>query len=90
MSLRLCITTVSSSRETKAQQTEMIRVLDSCGKPYETVDISQNNDLRAEMREKCGNPTALPPQLFCGDRYLGGYMEMMNAVEDGQLDSFLQ
>ncbi|PIO15913.1 hypothetical protein AB205_0072330 [Aquarana catesbeiana] len=89
MSLKMYMTTVTSSRETKAQQQDIVRVLDTSGQPYETVDIAADNSLRAEMREKCGNPNALPPQLFLGDKYLGGYDEIMAAVEDGELKKFL-
>ncbi|CAI9586157.1 unnamed protein product [Staurois parvus] len=67
----------------------MVRVLDTCGQPYSTVDIAVDNNLRTEMREKCGNPNALPPQLCLGDKYLGGYEEVMAAVEDGTLNNFL-
>ncbi|XP_040193955.1 SH3 domain-binding glutamic acid-rich-like protein 3 [Rana temporaria] len=87
--LKMYMTTVTSSRETKAQQHEMVRVLDTSGLPYETVDIAVDNILRTEMREKCGNPSALPPQLFLGDKYLGNYDDMMRAVEDGELKKFL-
>ncbi|XP_018426574.1 PREDICTED: SH3 domain-binding glutamic acid-rich-like protein 3 [Nanorana parkeri] len=89
MALRLFITTVTGSRETKSQQSEMTRILDSCGHPYEVVDIAVDNSFRTEMREKSGNPNALPPQLFLGDKYLGGFQELMAAVEDGDLEKFL-
>ncbi|KAM5181954.1 SH3 domain-binding glutamic acid-rich-like protein 3 isoform 1-T1 [Mantella aurantiaca] len=71
MALILYLTTVTSSRETKSQQNEMTRVLDTCGQPYETVDIAVDNTLREEMRLKCSNPIALPPQLFRGEKHLG-------------------
>ncbi|KAM5181955.1 SH3 domain-binding glutamic acid-rich-like protein 3 isoform 2-T2 [Mantella aurantiaca] len=89
MALILYLTTVTSSRETKSQQNEMTRVLDTCGQPYETVDIAVDNTLREEMRLKCSNPIALPPQLFRGEKHLGGFAELMTAVENGELKTFL-
>ncbi|KAG8588728.1 hypothetical protein GDO81_006077 [Engystomops pustulosus] len=90
MPLDLYITSVTSFRETKAQQNEMMRILDTRGVTYKTVDISVDKCLLEEMREKCGNPSAVPPQLFLGNKYLGGYPELMDAVEDGEADKFLE
>ncbi|XP_068103194.1 SH3 domain-binding glutamic acid-rich-like protein 3 [Hyperolius riggenbachi] len=89
-SLRMFMTSVTSSRETKAHQAEMTRILDTCGHPYETVDISVDSNLRAEMREKSGNPSALPPLLFRGDKFIGGIEELKSAVEDSNLEELLQ
>ncbi|XP_072277636.1 SH3 domain-binding glutamic acid-rich-like protein 3 [Pyxicephalus adspersus] len=89
MDLKMYMTTVTSSRETKSQQAEMCRILDTCGHPYVTVDISVDKDLLTEMREKSCKPNAVPPQLFLGDEYLGGFQELMTAVEDGELQKFL-
>ncbi|XP_069827620.1 SH3 domain-binding glutamic acid-rich-like protein 3 [Dendropsophus ebraccatus] len=90
MSLTLYMTSVTSSRETKSQQSEVTRILDSHGAKYDTVDISQDKCFLGEMREKAGNPSALPPQLFHGDKHIGGYEQLMEAVEDGNLDKFLE
>ncbi|XP_068121580.1 SH3 domain-binding glutamic acid-rich-like protein 3 [Hyperolius riggenbachi] len=89
-SLKMYMTSVTSSRETKAHQAEMTRILDTCGQPYETVDISVDSNLRAEMRDKAGNPSALPPLLFRGNKLIGGIDELTSAVEDSKLEELLQ
>ncbi|CAJ0927839.1 unnamed protein product [Ranitomeya imitator] len=71
MSLMLFMTSVTSSRETKSQQNDMMRILDTHGVQYEQVDISVDKCILGEMREKAGNPSAVPPQLFSGDTYIG-------------------
>lgn len=55
----------------KSQQSEVTRILDGKNIKYNLVDISQDNALREEMRAKSGNPKAIPPQIFNGDRYCG-------------------
>lgn len=48
-----------------------MRILDSKSIEYKLVDISQGEEVRDEMRNKSGNPTAVPPQLFNEDQYCG-------------------
>ena len=38
---------------------------------FELIDICTDTSLRGEMREKMGDPTAIPPQIFNGDNYCG-------------------
>uniref|UniRef100_A0A8C5PAU8 SH3 domain-binding glutamic acid-rich-like protein 3 n=1 Tax=Leptobrachium leishanense TaxID=445787 RepID=A0A8C5PAU8_9ANUR len=84
MVVTVYITSVACSREIKYNQCEALRIMDSKGVKYETVDISTDNKLREEMREKAGNPKALPPQIFNEDHYCGSYEELAAAAEDGQ------
>lgn len=57
--------------QVKSQQAEVIRILDSKSIQYDLVDISVGVQVRDEMRNKAGNPTAVPPQLFNEDQYCG-------------------
>lgn len=57
--------------QVKSQQIEVMRILESKKIEYKLVDISQDEELRNEMRTKSGNPTAAPPQLFNEDQYCG-------------------
>lgn len=57
--------------QVKSQQAEVIRILDSKGIKYELIDISVGGAVRDEMRNKSGNPTAIPPQIFNEDQYCG-------------------
>lgn len=52
-----------------------MRILDSKSIEYKLVDISQGEEVRDEMRNKSGNPTAVPPQLFNEDQYCGVRIE---------------
>ncbi|CAH2221624.1 SH3 domain-binding glutamic acid-rich 3 [Pelobates cultripes] len=90
MVVTIFITSVTGSRETKSKQCESMRIMDSKGIKYETVDISVDNNLREQMREKAGDPKALPPQIFNGDHYCGGYEELVAAAEDGIVNKFLK
>ncbi|XP_040280176.1 SH3 domain-binding glutamic acid-rich-like protein 3 isoform X2 [Bufo bufo] len=69
--LTFYMTSVTSSRETKSQQNEIKRILDSHGITYDSVDISIDKCLLDKMREKAGNPSAVPPQLFRGEKCIG-------------------
>ncbi|XP_063813279.1 SH3 domain-binding glutamic acid-rich-like protein 3 isoform X2 [Pseudophryne corroboree] len=71
MALTLYMTLVTSSREIQSHQNEIIRILDTNKIQYERVDISVDKGLLEDMRKKAGNPTALPPLLFRGDKYIG-------------------
>ncbi|XP_030074220.1 SH3 domain-binding glutamic acid-rich-like protein 3 [Microcaecilia unicolor] len=90
MSIKLYSTSVTCSRETKAQQSDVTRILEGKCIKYEMVDISQDNSLREEMRTKAGNPKATPPQIFNGDEYCGDYEQFREAVEADALNDFLK
>ncbi|XP_053310510.1 SH3 domain-binding glutamic acid-rich-like protein 3 [Spea bombifrons] len=90
MVVKVYITSVTGSREIKSQQCEVMRILDSKSIVYETVDISVDNKLREEMRDKAGDPKACPPQIFNGDEYCGGYELLAAAAEEEIVDQFLK
>ncbi|XP_034269426.1 SH3 domain-binding glutamic acid-rich-like protein 3 [Pantherophis guttatus] len=88
--LTIYSTSVTGSREIKSQQSEVTRILDGKNIKYNMVDISQDNALREEMRNKSGNPKAIPPQIFNGDHYCGDYELFVEAVEQNTLQQFLK
>uniref|UniRef100_A0A8B9L1I1 Zgc:153284 n=1 Tax=Astyanax mexicanus TaxID=7994 RepID=A0A8B9L1I1_ASTMX len=55
----------------KQRQSEIFQFLDSKKIIYRALDITQSSDVKDEMRRKVGNNTALPPQIFNGDKYCG-------------------
>ena len=55
----------------KYHQQRIFNILDSKRIPYKNIDIASSEDDKIEMRERCGNPTALPPRFFKGEAYLG-------------------
>ncbi|NP_001084606.1 SH3 domain binding glutamate-rich protein like 3 S homeolog [Xenopus laevis] len=90
MVVKVYFTSVTGSREIKSKQSELMRILDSKCIEYERVDISVDDSVRTEMREKCGNPKAIPPQIFSNDLYCGDYEEFSAAVENDILSQFLK
>ncbi|XP_029475136.1 SH3 domain-binding glutamic acid-rich-like protein 3 [Rhinatrema bivittatum] len=90
MNIKVYVTSVTCSRDIKAQQSDLTRILEGKCIKYETVDISQDNSLRDEMRTKSGNPKATPPQIFNGDEYCGDYEQFRDAVEADALKEFLK
>ncbi|XP_042362918.1 SH3 domain-binding glutamic acid-rich-like protein 3 [Plectropomus leopardus] len=90
MGIKLYYTTVTASRTVKSQQAEVMRILESKKIQYELIDISVGGELRNEMKNKIGNPTAVPPQLFNEDQYCGDYEMFAEAVEADTVDQFLK
>jgi len=48
----------------------------------EWIDVTTSPAVRAKMRSECGNPRALPPQIFRDDIYLGDVETMEGFIED--------
>lgn len=90
MGVKLYYSSVTASRTIKSQQSDVIRILDSKGIKYELIDISQGGELRDEMRNKAGDPTAVPPQLFNEDQYCGNFEMFEEAVEEDTVEQFLK
>ncbi|XP_060794503.1 SH3 domain-binding glutamic acid-rich-like protein 3 [Neoarius graeffei] len=90
MTITVYFTSVTGSREIKQQQNEIFQFLDSMNIKYFVKDISQSADLKDEMREKVGDPKALPPQVFNGNQYCGDHQAYFNAVEDGKPETFFK
>lgn len=90
MGVKLYYTTVTASRTVKSQQAEMMRILDSKSIQYELIDIAVDTELRDQMRDKAGNPSAVPPQLFNEDQYCGDYEMFSDAVEADTVEQFLK
>ncbi|XP_034018462.1 SH3 domain-binding glutamic acid-rich-like protein 3 [Thalassophryne amazonica] len=81
---------VTSSLETKKNQSRIRSVLESKNIPFKCVDVTQNASDKELMRKKAGDSKALPPQLCKGNVYLGDYNAFENAVENEDLEAFLK
>lgn len=55
----------------KQRQSEILQFLDAKKIKYSALDIAGSGDLKEEMRKKVGDPSAMPPQVFNGDKYCG-------------------
>jgi hypothetical protein len=86
--IKVYFSSVSSNKELKGQQQRIFNVLDSKKISYTKVDIAEAEENKMEMRDLCGNPTALPPRFVKGDKYLGDYEKFDEAVEDEKLKEF--
>ena len=63
-------------------------LLDSKHVPYTDIGVDARPDLRREMREKSGRHTV--PQIWIGDRHVGGYDDLARLEQRGQLDELLK
>jgi len=64
-------------------------LLDAKGAPYEEHDITMGGPKRAEMMQRA-NGRHTVPQIFIGDRHIGGSDDLHDLDQAGQLDPLLQ
>ncbi len=56
---------------------------------FEEIVASMDAEKRQEMRERSGGRTTYP-QIFIGDRHIGGCDDLMALEQAGELDGLLQ
>lgn len=64
-----------------------LSLLQRKGVDFTEIDAGADADLRQEMVQRSGRATF--PQIFVGDRHIGGCDEMMSLERRGQLDPLL-
>lgn len=64
------------------------RLLDSKNVKYEEIAVDSKPDLRAEMTRKAGRTSV--PQIWIGERHVGGCDELFALDRAGQLDPLLR
>lgn len=64
------------------------RLLDKKGVSYEEIPIEGNDELRTWLTAKSGQMTV--PQVFAGDRSLGGFSDVDALDREGKLDPILR
>ncbi len=64
------------------------RLLDRKGVSYEEISVEGEDDLRSWLVEKSGQQTV--PQIFAGERSLGGYSDLAALDGEGKLDPILR
>jgi glutaredoxin 3 len=64
-----------------------IRLLDDKGVPYTEIEAGFDPAKRQEMMDRSGRSTF--PQIFIGERHVGGCDELMALDKAGQLDPLL-
>lgn len=65
------------------------RLLDEKGASFTEIDIEKTPEARAEMIQKAGGRTTVP-QIFIGDRHVGGCDDIHALDDKGQLEPLLQ
>ena len=63
------------------------RLLDRKGVPYSEVDVTADADKRMEMMKASGRRTV--PQIFIGEQSIGGFDELYELEQNGELDGLL-
>jgi glutaredoxin 3 len=63
-------------------------LLDKKGASYEEVDVYMDATARKEMMEKSGRRTV--PQIFIGERHIGGCDDLHDLDAEGGLDPLLK
>ena len=63
-------------------------LLDRKGVAYEEIDVEGKDDLRVWLAEASGQKTV--PQIFAGERSLGGFSDLDALEKQGRLDPLLR
>ena len=58
------------------------------GVDYEEIDVEERDDLRLWLAEATGQKTV--PQVFVGERSLGGFSDVDSLEREGKLDAVLR
>lgn len=64
------------------------RLLAARGAAFEEIDVDLQPERRAEMIERAGGRRTVP-QIFVGDRHVGGCDDLYALDRDGALDALL-
>ena len=56
---------------------------------YEEIDISYDDKKKEEMLKKTNGAKTIP-QIFIGEKLIGGYVELRALDKDGKLNSLLE
>ena len=64
------------------------RLLQKKNIAYEEIDVAGDDEARERLTEQTGQRTV--PQIFIGDRHVGGSDDLHALEERGELDSLLQ
>jgi len=63
-------------------------LLSKKGVSYEEISVEENDELRTWLVERSGQMTV--PQVFVGDRPLGGFSDVDALEREGRLDAILR
>lgn len=64
------------------------RLLDEKGVRYTEIEVGRGGELRAQMIQRANGRTTVP-QIFIGDRHIGGCDDLMALERAGRLDELI-
>ena len=64
------------------------RLLDSKGLSYNVIDVDNDMEKRREMESRAQRTSV--PQIFFGDRHIGGFDDLSELDGDGELDELIK
>jgi glutaredoxin 3 len=59
------------------------------GVPFEEIDVTEDHGMRARLVEMSGGLRTVP-QIWIGERHVGGYSDLAQLDREGRLDPLLQ
>lgn len=62
-------------------------LLESRDYEFEEINMEGNQELMLEIMQKSGQRTV--PQIFVGEKSIGGYQELLAATSSGEFDALL-
>ena len=65
-----------------------VRAIDLCkikNFDYKYIDIHQEGITKADLEKTIGKPVKTVPQIFYGEDYVGGFTELNEIVERGEI-----
>ena len=63
------------------------RLLEARGIPFDEIDVGNDDALREEVMQRTGRRTV--PQIYVGERHIGGYDDLAALDRAGGLDPLL-
>ena len=84
----LAMTTITIYTSTYcAYCTAAKNLLASKGYEFEEINMQDNQELMLQVMQKSGQRTV--PQIFVGEKSIGGYQELLASTSSGEFDALL-
>jgi len=88
----LYTSSVSGRTQIRKDMARITMILDGRKVPYETLDVSTDEAAKTKLKDNREDKTQgiNLPQIWKDDTYLGGFSELDDANEEGELHAFLK
>ncbi|KAG2186806.1 hypothetical protein INT44_003032, partial [Umbelopsis vinacea] len=91
--VQVYISSVSGNVNIKKYQEEIVQLLSTNEIKYELIDVASSEKALQHMKRQNGTPDGRAkevPQVFVGGEYRGQYKDLLMAIEEGSLNTFLR